>query len=172
MNTLLDIRNAAHYWQEVVQPNAIEYGRVRTPRAAFNLAVSLWHIHEWVVVQKNSNADKKLLEERLREYRARVLSKCPELGILHDLATAHKHAVVSRPLGNIATSESEITSVHFSFFGQQPVSEHGSDMRITLDDGSIKTLDEIFGAAFNYWNHILPEHLGENRTESSKLPLA
>ena len=159
MKSLLDIRNTAQYWQEVVQPNAIEYGRTRTPRAAFNLAVSLWHIHEWVVVQKNPNADKKLLKEQRKEYEAFVLSECPELGILHDLATAHKHAVVSRSLGKIASSESEITSVHFSFFGQQPVSEHGSDMRITLDDGSIKNLDEIFGVALNYWNHVLPEHL-------------
>lgn len=156
MQTVLGIHNAHHYWQEVVEPNAIEYERTKTARSAFNLATCLWHLQEWVVVQLNPDADKTTLKDKKKSFRLELLQECPELGILHDIATAHKHAVVSTPNGKVASSDSQITGVHFSFIGGKPVTEHESMLFVTLEDGSRWALDEVFGAAFNYLNYKLP----------------
>lgn len=156
MQSVLGIQNAYHYWQEVVQPNAIEYGRTRSARSAFNLATCLWHLQEWVVVQMNPDASKKVLESEKTQLMQVLLEQYPELGVLHDIATASKHAKVSSPRGDVAASSAEITGVHLSFMGGQPVSEHEAEMLIELKDGSVKKLEQVLGAAFNYWNHYLP----------------
>lgn len=156
MQSVLGIQNAHHYWQEVVQPNAIEYRRTRSARSAFNLATSLWHLQEWVVVQMNPDASKKALESEKSKLMQALLQQCPELGVLHDIATASKHAMVSSPKGDVAASSAEITAVHLSFAGSQPVTEHEAEMLIELKDGSVKKLEQVLGTAFNYWNHYLP----------------
>lgn len=156
MQSILGIQNAHHYWLEVVQPNAIEYGRTRSARSAFNLATCLWHLQEWVVVQMNPDASKQVLKKEKSQLMQVLLKQCPELGVLHDIATANKHAKVSKPKGDIVKSSAEITAVHLSFMGGQPVTEHAAEMLIELQDGTIKRLEEILGAAFNYWNHYLP----------------
>lgn len=156
MQSVLGIQNAFHYWQEIVQPNAIEYGRTRSARSAFNLATSLWHLQEWVVVQMNPDVSKKELESEKSKLMQALLQQCPELGVLHDIATASKHGMVSRPKGDVAASSAEITAVHFCFAESQPVTEHAAEMLIELKDGSVKKLEQVLGAAFNYWNHYLP----------------
>ena len=156
MQTVLGIQNTHHYWQEVVEPNAIEYWKTKTARSAFNLATCLWHLQEWVVVQSNPNADKKARKAKKKLLRTELLQECPELGILHDIATAHKHAVVTDPQGKVASSDSEITGVHFSFIGGHPVTEHEVVLCVTLEDGATRTLDEVFSIAINYLNQKLP----------------
>ena len=152
MNSFLGIQSAAHYWQDVVHPNILEYEKYKSPRVAFNLATSLWHLQEWVLVDLNQNSDHKQLKAAKTKFKATLIEQCPVLGILHDLTTANKHATVSAPLGAVVSTSAETKMVHFSFLGGQPVTEHGSEFSIKLADGTVKNLDQIFIEAINYWD--------------------
>ncbi|NDE62333.1 MAG: hypothetical protein EB038_09115 [Cyclobacteriaceae bacterium] len=152
MNSFLGIQSASHYWQDVVHPNILEYEKYKSPRVAFNLATSLWHLQEWVVVELNQNSDDKQLKAAKTKFKATLIAECPVLGILHDLTTANKHAIVSTPLGGVVSTSALTKTVHLSFLGSQPVTEHGSEFSIKLADGTFKNLDQIFIEVINYWD--------------------
>jgi hypothetical protein len=166
MNSVLGIQNAAHYWQEVVHPNILEYKKYKSPRVAFNLATSLWHLQEWVVVQMNPNSDSNHLKAAKAKFRDQLIEECPSLGILHDITTVNKHAIVSKPLGVVVSTSFETREVHFSFLGNQPVTEHGSDFSVTLADGTVKNLDQIFSEAISYWDRNLGRLLSKQNRET------
>jgi hypothetical protein len=166
MNSVLGIQSAAHYWQDIVHPNILEYDRYKSPRVAFNLATSLWHLQEWVVVQLNPHLNSNQFKVAKTKFRYQLIEECPALGILHDITTANKHAIVSKPLGVVVSTSVETTEVHLSFLGTQPVTEHGAAFSVTLADGTVKNLDQIFIEAISYWDRNLGRLLNKQNRET------
>jgi len=142
------IANAYNYWIEIIQPNWIIYGNTPTPRSAFNLAISLWSVIDWI----RNDPTRGIQQLHKKEFENEFQRQCPALSIVHDLCTHGKHYTVSSPRGDATVTTNELTGAIFCFttpFG--PVSEQTANFDIVLASGERRPLDQIFREAMDFW---------------------
>ena len=153
--SVLGIQYAAQFWMEVVQPNYVSYSKHPTAKEAFNMCSSLWHLVDWITQDTNINTSAKSLSD----IRQIVEPQCPSLSLMHDITTLSKHAVISRPRGNIVCTEAELLGATFHFGPGGPISEHPANYKLTFDDGSTSYLHEEIIKCMQFW-----ESFFNNRT--------
>lgn len=145
---VLGVLNASNYWDELAFPNWISFTENMSARNAFNLAYSLWHILDWISLDKRHGFS----GTSLGDIRGVFEKEFPLLGVVHDVATLGKHATVSRPRGGVIGITASITGAVLYFGPGGPRSEHPSDFTVTFSDGSTMPLLEIFKGAVEYWD--------------------
>jgi hypothetical protein len=85
----IGISTSYDYFFEVARPNHEEFTRRPSPRTAVNAAWPYWHLHEWYFWEHKPAPN-------LKQFEARVLRECSELGWLRDIAEAGKHYLLHR----------------------------------------------------------------------------
>lgn len=146
-NMQFGIINAYNYFDEIVRFNWIDFQKMSTPRAAFNLANSIWSIMDWIShdpVHQMYNSKK---EDICKKFQA----ECPALCVLHDLATHGKHYTVSAPRSNAEVDSSDLTGAVLSFSPFGIASEHVIDFLVVTDDGKNTPLIQVFQEAIDFW---------------------
>ncbi|OGT73565.1 MAG: hypothetical protein A3H44_11815 [Gammaproteobacteria bacterium RIFCSPLOWO2_02_FULL_57_10] len=145
---VLGIVNAYNYWDEIAFPNWIAFNSLSTPRNALNLAYSLWHLLDWIRLDRRH----ALAGQDLGVVHAHFVQECPMLAVVHDIATFGKHAKVSRPKGSVAGASAEPLGAVLYFGPGGPRSEHPSKFTVTLGDGRELDLQDVFRVSIEYWD--------------------
>jgi hypothetical protein len=145
---ILGILNAYNYWDEIVYPNWIGFTNLPTPRNALNLAYSLWHLLDWIHLDKRH----AFTGESLTKIRKHFNKECPMLVVIHDIATLGKHAKVT-------TKERVVVGINAEYVGavlylgpEGPRSEHPSKFTVSLNDGRELDLLAVFEEVIGFWN--------------------
>lgn len=143
----LGLNSVATYWGGLVVPNAKQFRSEPSSRSLFNVATSVWHLHDWVWHERNTGQDSH--GTAFNSYRANLLLTCPELGWLRDIADAGKH----RGLGRLPEVK-----------GAEPMIAGGGNMLLlgvgggrvlkfflVFNDGSKQPVDEVLRTAIEFW---------------------
>ena len=144
----LGVLNAYNYWDELAYPNWISFTQNPSARNAFNLAYTLWHLLDWINLDKRHGFSGKPIQD-VRDF---FEGDFPMLGVIHDVATLGKHAKMTRPRGGVAGITASFTGVVMYLGPGGPRSEHPSEFTVTFNDGSSISLFEVFKVAVDYWD--------------------
>lgn len=144
---VLGILNSYNYWDEIAFPNWITFTGLPTPRNALNLAYSLWHLLDWIRLDKRH----AFIGQSLGDVHAHFVKECPMLGVIHDITTFGKHAKLSRPKGEVVGTNAEFMGAVLYFGPGGPRSEHSSKFTVSLSDGGELDLRDVFEQVIGYW---------------------
>ncbi len=94
--TYIDIglNSVSEYWLQTVVPNVKEFRSAPAPRTVINAALSVWHLHDFVWHERYPDQNSR--GAKFDAFRDELLTKCPELGWLRDIADAGKHKGLGR----------------------------------------------------------------------------
>lgn len=151
MKNILGIEGYVQFWQEIVLPNWMNYQKHPTAREAFNLAGSLWHLTDWITEYRYPNHSRADVSGEQDAFEL----MCPQLGAMHDIVTAYKHAKVSTPRGKVTNTHSDLQGATFYFGPNILVSEHLADFRVVLEDGCEYDLNQLFEAVVAFWDQYI-----------------
>jgi hypothetical protein len=88
------LNSVAEFWDRLVVPGVRTFVREPSARTAFDASLSLWHLHDWVWHERHPGEDNR--GSRFNAYRSGLLTSCPELGWLRDVADAGRHRGLRR----------------------------------------------------------------------------
>lgn len=148
------VATAREYFDQVVAYNVQQYKSQPTSLpAAFNLAGSLFSMHEWMWHTYGSALGGSL--RNAHDYNSHIQTACPAFKHMRDLANASKHVSLSSP-STQATHITDTSAVE-SVIGEAiiGVSKIGRGV-VVIDDGGTKvdfenTADEVL----EYWEEVL-----------------
>lgn len=135
------------YWREIVTPAVRDCRGVASTRSAFQAAHAVWHLHDWVWHERNPNQDASGTAFDAC-YKA-MLTNCPALGWLRDIANAGKHRGLSRGTPRVALAEQQWLSRGSD--GSGSVQSPLPVFNIKLTDGTWKDVNALLQAAIDYW---------------------
>lgn len=156
--TYIDIglNSIAEYWSSIIVPSTQEYLLRPSPRTAFQTASGVWHLHDWVWHERNRGTNSRGAD--FENFRFHLISKCPDLGWLRDVADAGKH----RGLGRVP--EIAGAGPRFITLGSRLALALGTGARrkeiysLVLSDGSIVDFEAVMRAAVEFWLMDLADH--------------
>jgi hypothetical protein len=154
--TYIDIKlnSVEEYWSELVVPNVREFRREPSPPSLFNAALAIWHLHDWVWHDRNPGQDSR--GAAFNTYRNDLLTACPELGWLRDIADAGKH----RGLGRLPEVKgAEPREIHGVLTPMIPLTQTIKGHFFVLNDGTIQRVDTVLNAAIQFSQTQLPGRL-------------
>jgi len=141
------LNSVAELWDRLIVPGVRAFVQEPSARSAFEAALSLWHLHDWVWHERHPDEDNH--GSRSNAYRTWLLAACPELGWLRDVADADKH----RGFGS-----------NHTVGGAEPHSVSGTAQRLmgvsvggrvayflVMNDGSHHDLAAVLQAAVELW---------------------
>jgi hypothetical protein len=141
------LNSVAEYWDRLIVPSVRTFLQEPSARAAFDASLSLWHLHDWGWHERHSGEDNH--GSRFDAYRRWLLTSCPELGWLRDVADAGKH----RGLGHehvVAAAEPHSVSGPGPTFMGVSVSGRVAYF-LVMNDGSHRELAAVLPAAVEFW---------------------
>ena len=153
----IGLNSVGEYWNALVMTGVKAFISGPTPSSVFHAAHSVWHLHDWVWHDRNPGQNSG--GQRFTDYRNDLLTACPELGWLRDIADAGKHRGMGR-LPEVKGAEPRMTgqpmprSIVISrhsmtsggFVGDQKLGYF-----LVLNDGTIHNVEEVLKLATEYW---------------------
>ena len=150
------ITSARQFWDENVVP-AFERFEAQPNRAnAIDASVPAWHVHEWIWHEQNPGADTRQNAD-YRRFQASLISACPELAWIRDVADAGKHRGLGRPaeVQRVASGMVQIGGpIASAPIGAAPIAGSISirmPLTITLIDGSELEFGAVLSRVLDYW---------------------
>jgi len=167
--TYVDLRvyTVAQYWAELLIPNVKAFLRDPSSLTVFNAALSTWHLVDWVWHERNPDEDTQR-NGRFNDYRKLLLTACPDLVLLRDIAEAGKH----RGLGRSGVSTAGLLALQLR---QQRTTFYvlrDYDPKET-DHGTAENFRDILKRALEFWrttelkDQNLPSPFGKTGTANS-----
>ena len=92
-------------------------------------------------------------------YRNYLSSKCPDFGLVRDIADAHKHVELNRSTRRVTRSDQTQSGTMGWGEGGFGEGRFGGveQLVITLDDGSKRPLTAVMGNVINMWEQLLSD---------------
>jgi len=90
----MGLNSVEAYWKEIVDRDVRAFRTDPSTSPIFHAATGVWHLHDWVWHDRNPGQDSR--GPAFDAYRERLLTACPELGWLRDVADAGKHRRLGR----------------------------------------------------------------------------
>lgn len=145
----LGLNSAKQFWSEVVLPDYDQFTKSPTARDAVHVALSIWHLHDWVFHEQPSSTKKK-------DFQNELISACPELGWIRDYAEAAKHRGLDRTVEvNKVEPDSQVESIHpisLGEFGSFSLTIRGtSPVTMILDNGISHQFSDVLSRVIDYW---------------------
>jgi len=134
-------------WGQWVVPNVQAFRSTPSASSVANAALPLWHLHDWVWHEQYSGQNSR--GAKFDAYRDDLLTRCPSLGWLRDIADASKH----RGLGR----QPEVKGAEPHYVGgfnniQLKIHSLGTlTYFIVLNDKSIHDMNDVLRAAVEFW---------------------
>lgn len=147
--TYIDIKlnSIEEYWSELVVANVKVFRGEPSPRSLFNAAHSIWHLHDWVWHDRNPGKDSR--GAAFDNYRNGLLTACPELGWLRDIADAGKHRGLGRRGVQIAGAEPRL--VHGFYVPAIDITESRWRYCLVLNDDTQQDVEPVLRKAIEFW---------------------
>lgn len=137
----------ADFFTSTVKPTVSEFlTNVRDIRRGRLAAIVLYHMADYLALDGYTGQDRKVMDERLKSLREKLMVECPDFSLIRDIADATKHAQLSIPKKTAPrelSSSQQITSSPGLFhapFGESVFAE-AAIVFATLDNGTIKPLE-------------------------------
>jgi hypothetical protein len=156
------LNSIAEFWDRLIVPAVRTFVQEPSARTAFDASLCLWHLHDWVWHERHPGEDSD--SPRFNAYQTRLLTSCPELGWLRDVADAGKHRGLGRK--HIVTgaephsvSGPELTSTgRDSGLTLMGVSVGGRVAYfLVMNDGSHRDLATVLRVAVEFWRSELAD---------------
>ena len=148
------VATARDYFDHVVAYNLQQYKSQPTSLpAAFNLASSLFSMHEWMWDTYGNALGADL--SNARDFNSHVQIVCPAFKHMRDLANASKHVCLSSP-STQATHITDTTAIESRYGeGVYGVSKYGRGV-VVIDDGGTKVdFENTADAVVKYWFNLI-----------------
>jgi hypothetical protein len=150
------IATAKEYFDEVVGYNLEAYkAKLTSLPAAYNLANTLFSMHEWVW-DSYGNKLEPLLEVKLGNkgaLNAHMQSKCPAFNYMRDVANASKHVTLTK---NPSTQATHIKNTAVTGWGESGFGMGNFGGSIMIDDGGTKVgFENKADEVHKYWKTLL-----------------
>ncbi len=139
---------AYEFFHQIAKPTAEEFlSSPRQIRHAFLSAIVLYHVYDY---WKREPGAVKLKELYL---------DCPDFEIIRSIANASKHCVLDTD-PKVLTASDQITQKSYpglfqANFGSATFAE-ASEVKVTLDDGTVRRLKPIVKAVLGMWSERIP----------------
>ncbi|MDQ7975904.1 hypothetical protein QYH69_01410 [Paraburkholderia sp. SARCC-3016] len=140
-----------------VKPTVDEYladvSNVRRGRLA---TIVLYHMTDHAALEGYEGRDRQEMQARVDRLRQELVSACPDFALVHDIADASKHAVLSVPKKSprqISTS-GQIQRIAGAYMGAAYVTapyNTGSAVTVTFDSGHTRPLSGIVRQVLMMW---------------------
>lgn len=164
------LASSEDYFLSVLKPNYDAFfGTSSTFASALNLAITLYHFHEWLFEEFKS----QLETEFNRQFSAAgsfwkaVEQRDPKFGYIRDVTNASKHVRIGTP-GHPSTSTTmtHIANTHIvssgwgvGGYGQ---GRFGGGPNVVFDEGgTLTSFDDCATALFTYWKSLLQQMTGQ-----------
>src|SRR5712671_4945607 len=141
----INLNSVDAYWGEIVAPTVQAFRTEPSPRSGFHAAHSVWHLHDWVWHERNPGQDSR--GQAFDSYRSTLLTACPELGWLRDIADAGKH----RGLGRLPEVKGAQPQMIGSLLPLGIPAGGVLKFFLVLNDGSTQDVDQILRVAIEFW---------------------
>jgi hypothetical protein len=150
----LGLNSAKQFWNEVVLPDYDQFTKSQTARDAVHVALSAWHLHDWLLCERQSSTKK-------RDFQNELICACPELSWIRDYAEAAKHRGINRPGEvNKVEPDSQVESIHpisLGEFGSFSLAIRGtSPVMMVLDDGTSHQFSDVLSRVIDFWRTQFP----------------
>lgn len=150
--TYLDIglNSVSECWSNLVVENIQAFTRDPSSRTVFNAAFAIWHLHDWVWHERNPSQDSSGIA--FAKFREDIITQCPELAWLRDIADAAKHRGIGRKAG-IEGMRAEVIGAGFGSapFGAAPIAGTYTTYEIVLNDGTHAVFSGVLRTAIDFW---------------------
>jgi hypothetical protein len=133
-------------WGQWVVPNVQAYRRAPSASSVANAALPLWHLHDWVWHEQYPGQNSR--GSKFDAYRDDLLTRCPQLGWLRDVADASKHRGLGRQTEVKGAEPQHVLSALYAATGI-PFSE--LTFFLVLNDGSIQNMNAVLRNAVDFW---------------------
>ena len=156
------LSTAREFWDQVVRLDYQDFARAMTDlRCATHAALSLFHLHDWLYVQFESDKSRMFdcsSKERLVEH---LLSyEHADFGLIKDVANAHKHFKLDRGQPKIARASQ--VSVRGTGWGEGRFGEGpwGGTPTVVVDlgNGQIRHFSAVARNVYEMWGRLFQAH--------------
>jgi hypothetical protein len=154
MNELsFDIKQSKDFFHKLVQDFA-EYSIDKTSsRVALNLAMTGWHLTEWIYNEFNPILRPRF--QTLGIFQNNIKQQCQSLQIMHDLANGTKHYLLTRHTTVIKESNLHRGAFSNAFSRAFDI----STLRISLKDGTVLYFEDEITKVIDFWREYFNREL-------------
>lgn len=141
------LNSVNEYWAKLVVPSIEAFRKAPSAPTVFQASQAVWHLHDWVWHDRNPGQDSH--GSAFTTYRNALITACPELGWLRDIADAGKHRGLGR-LPEVKGAEPHMVGGGtFLLLGVG----NGGVLRffLVLNDNSKQEVEAVLRAATEFW---------------------
>lgn len=146
--------SAKEFWREVGMP---AYGRfTATPnrQTAIDASTHAWHVNEWVWHDNNPGVDTQG-NQTFVVIRDGLITACPELAWVRDIAEAGKHRGLGRPgkVQGVSIGTTQLVGADDSFLvdSEGRYLAGAGDLEIELTDGTRHQAATVLATVIAFW---------------------
>jgi hypothetical protein len=142
------------FFASIVKPTVDEFYRDSLNiRRGFLAAIVLYHMADYWNQQQDNPTD-----ESLKTLRKSLIQRCPDFGIIGDVANAAKHDRLTRGQRQLSSSE-QVNRTEGALIGSSPLGTallgEASFVMFTLDDGTSRPLIGAVRSVLLMWEAML-----------------
>ncbi len=134
------------WFEEIVEPNYQEFLQNRLSRRhAINAASTTYHFFErlYHYYSQEGRTSDLLGSTRLSDFRDALISKCPDLGLLREVANATKHHLIERKSSSKVMTATGMT--------------HVTETDLVVGDTG-RQFSDVIGNVMRFWREWLDQH--------------
>lgn len=149
--------DAKNFFDKHVTPSLNDWKKSPTDeRLAMNLASNLNNLIDYYWPSASANDPSKVFHKKtLKDFRAELAKTDVNIGLIRDVADAHKHLKLDRS-GRGLTNANQTSPQQVGYGQAYGMGYGGSELLvITLDNGKEEYFSIIAGAAYEYWRNEL-----------------
>jgi len=139
----LRINSVDDYWNMVVVPNVRDCIKEPSQRTVFNAVVATWHVLDWAWHEDNYGRDTRGNDAYVA-YKKTLVSECPALGWVSDLADAAKHCGLGRTTQSDGLVPLTFGDAKPTFFVMEPY-EAGKNV------GHLSDIRDVLKVVTDFW---------------------
>lgn len=158
MEPIASITSARGFFDRVVKPDYEEFTSKPTDlRKAFHIAVSLYHVREWIFSQYRGVPAKVFNCSNSNSFFSHLAGNvCSDLNLVRDIANSQKHFRLTQGSPQVNTATQTVT--RSTGWGELPYGEgpYGGTPTVVveLNDGTVRAFSAIAKNVFHMWEQL------------------
>jgi hypothetical protein len=147
-----EIRTAHDYLKELLHASYKEYMADQlSSRKAIGCVIFAWHLHDWVWAQHKPQLQARFGLTKKTDYLSFLITQCPELEVIQDLANGSKHFKSDRPtVKNTKLSHGHPMGLLLALTQSRLVVETGSGLNFA---------NSLLSKVMSFWDDFFKKYL-------------
>ncbi|WP_373493608.1 hypothetical protein [Aquiflexum sp.] len=149
MNKLtFEIQTHKDFYKKLIEEYKDFLNQPLSSRHAINFSMTAYHLIEWIYHDDNETKPKTL-----NDFRQEIKDKCPEMQIVHDIATGGKHYKLWKH--NPKTENTKLKGGTFSRGFSKAFNI--SLLKVEMKDGQIMDFEDVAKTIMTFWDSYYKE---------------